>query len=181
VGSCCLLLHQGISCCLWSACVRLCHRDSPAALLQSADHPAALLLPSHSCRQHLPLTSALLPLPPPRAALLKQEEEWIKRTCEQLVAHKPDVVITEKGLSDLAAHYLTKAGISAIRRLRKTDNNRIARASGATIVHRCVCGWGWRAAVCRVVCAVCWTYLVRRVQTGCLKVRAGSCCGLYNV
>lgn len=42
----------------------------------------------------------------------------------------------EKGLSDLAAHYLVKAGISAIRRLRKTDNNRIARACGATIVSR---------------------------------------------
>ena len=33
-------------------------------------------------------------------------------------------------------HYLNKAGISAIRRLRKTDNNRIARACGATIVNR---------------------------------------------
>jgi T-complex protein 1 subunit gamma len=29
-----------------------------------------------------------------------------------------------------------QAGISAIRRLRKTDNNRIARATGATICHR---------------------------------------------
>lgn len=71
-----------------------------------------------------------------RAALLKQEEEYIERICEEIVAHKPDVVITEKGLSDLAAHHLTKAGISAIRRIRKTDNNRIARACGATIVYR---------------------------------------------
>ncbi|GFR44593.1 hypothetical protein Agub_g5871, partial [Astrephomene gubernaculifera] len=70
------------------------------------------------------------------AALLKQEEEQIQRQCEQILAFKPDVVITEKGLSDLAAHYLTKAGVSAIRRLRKTDNNRIARACGATIVNR---------------------------------------------
>lgn len=37
---------------------------------------------------------------------------------------------------DLAAHILYKNGISAIRRLRKTDNNRIARATGATIVSR---------------------------------------------
>jgi chaperonin GroEL (HSP60 family) len=41
-----------------------------------------------------------------------------------------------KGLSDLASHYFYKAGISSIRRLRKSDNNRIARAVGATIVHR---------------------------------------------
>lgn len=70
------------------------------------------------------------------AALLKAEEEWVERTCAQIASFKPDVVITEKGLSDLAAHYLVKAGISAIRRLRKTDNNRIARACGATIVSR---------------------------------------------
>eukprot|EP00887_Chlorella_sp_A99_P000807 scaffold5.g807.t1 len=70
------------------------------------------------------------------AVLLKLEEEWVERTCAQIAAFKPDLVITEKGLSDLAAHYLTKAGISAIRRLRKTDNNRVARATGATIVSR---------------------------------------------
>lgn len=64
------------------------------------------------------------------------EEEYIRDICSEIIKHKPDVVITEKGLSDLAMHFLTKAGISAIRRLRKTDNNRIARACGATIVHR---------------------------------------------
>lgn len=69
-------------------------------------------------------------------ALLKAEEEWIQKTCATIASFKPDVVVTEKGLSDLAAHYLTKAGISAIRRLRKTDNNRLARACGATIVNR---------------------------------------------
>lgn len=70
------------------------------------------------------------------AALLRAEEEWVERTCAHIAAFKPDLVITEKGLSDLAAHHLTRAGISAMRRLRKTDNNRIARACGATVVHR---------------------------------------------
>jgi len=68
--------------------------------------------------------------------LLKQEEDAIKIMCDDIIRHKPDVVITEKGLSDLAQHFLVKAGITALRRLRKTDNNRIARATGATIVHR---------------------------------------------
>jgi T-complex protein 1 subunit gamma len=45
-------------------------------------------------------------------------------------------VITEKGVSDLAQHYLVRAGITAFRRLRKTDNNRVARATGATVVSR---------------------------------------------
>ncbi|CAI5482297.1 unnamed protein product [Closterium sp. Yama58-4] len=68
--------------------------------------------------------------------LLRMEEEYIAGLCRHIASFKPDLVITEKGLSDLAAHYLSKAGISAIRRLRKTDNNRIARAVGATIVNR---------------------------------------------
>ncbi|XP_024391525.1 T-complex protein 1 subunit gamma [Physcomitrium patens] len=70
------------------------------------------------------------------ATLLRMEEEYIEQLCIQIIKFKPDLVITEKGLSDLASHYLSKAGISAIRRLRKTDNNRIARACGATIVNR---------------------------------------------
>ncbi|KAG6737207.1 hypothetical protein POPTR_018G138200v4 [Populus trichocarpa] len=68
--------------------------------------------------------------------LLKMEEEYIENMCAQILKLKPDLVITEKGLSDLACHYLSKAGVSAIRRLRKTDNNRIAKACGATVVNR---------------------------------------------
>lgn len=68
--------------------------------------------------------------------LLKMEEEYIESICMQILKFKPDLVITEKGLSDLACHYLSKAGVSAIRRLRKTDNNRIAKACGAVIVNR---------------------------------------------
>jgi len=68
--------------------------------------------------------------------LLRMEEEYIENMCAQIVAVKPDIVITEKGVSDLAQHYLLKANITAFRRLRKTDNNRVARATGATIVSR---------------------------------------------
>merc|ERR1712242_234085 len=42
----------------------------------------------------------------------------------------------KKGVSDLAQHFFNKAGITAIRRLRKSDNLRVARACGATIVNR---------------------------------------------
>merc|ERR1712113_9977 len=70
------------------------------------------------------------------ATLLRIEEESIKKTCAQILSVNPDLVITEKGVSDLATFYLQKAGVSVIRRIRKTDNNRIARACGATIIHR---------------------------------------------
>jgi T-complex protein 1 subunit gamma len=85
--------------------------------------------------------------------VLQIEEEQIKSMCEKIIEYKPDLVFTEKGVSgrsqsrtslgtlidlcvDLAQHYLLKADITAIRRVRKSDNNRIARAVGATIVNR---------------------------------------------
>ncbi|KAI8069601.1 T-complex protein 1 subunit gamma [Gongronella butleri] len=68
--------------------------------------------------------------------ILEIEEEQVKSMCEKIIALKPDLVFTEKGVSDLAQHYFVKANITAIRRVRKTDNNRIARAVGATIVNR---------------------------------------------
>jgi len=68
--------------------------------------------------------------------ILKQEEAYIEKLCKEIIAVKPDIVFTEKGLSDLAQHYFVKNNITAFRRVRKTDNNRIARACGATICHR---------------------------------------------
>lgn len=84
--------------------------------------------------------------------MLEIEEEQVKAMCERIAEFKPDLVFTEKGVSgmvhsdesyklsqffkDLAQHYLLKHNITAIRRVRKTDNNRIARAVGATIVNR---------------------------------------------
>lgn len=68
--------------------------------------------------------------------ILELEEEHVKKICDEIISVKPDVVITEKGVADLASHYFLKAGISVVRRVRKSDNNRIARACGATVVNR---------------------------------------------
>merc|ERR1719506_1112656 len=62
--------------------------------------------------------------------MLMQEEEEVQKLCEDIIKFKPDVVITEKGVSDLAQHFLLKANIAVIRRIRKTDNNRVAKACG---------------------------------------------------
>jgi T-complex protein 1 subunit gamma len=57
--------------------------------------------------------------------------------CNEILRVKPDIVITEKGVSDAAQHFLMKGNnCSVIRRIRKTDNNRLARVSGATIANR---------------------------------------------
>ena len=68
---------------------------------------------------------------------LKMEETEVMRMCEHILKVKPDIVITEKGVSDIAQHFLLKNGnVTCMRRLRKTDNNRVARVTGATIVNR---------------------------------------------
>lgn len=68
--------------------------------------------------------------------MLELEEEFVKKMCDEIIAVKPDVVFTEKGVSDLAQHFLLKAEISVIRRCRKSDMNRIARVCGASVVNR---------------------------------------------
>lgn len=68
--------------------------------------------------------------------LLEIEEEYVTKLCTELLSFKPDLIITEKGVSDLALHILAKNKVSVIRRLRKSDNNRLAKACGATIVSR---------------------------------------------
>lgn len=67
---------------------------------------------------------------------LQEEMNEIAALCNFILKWKPDVLVTEKGVSDLAQHFLLKEDVSVIRRVRKTDNNRIARVSGATIVNR---------------------------------------------
>lgn len=40
--------------------------------------------------------------------ILQLEEEYIEKICSEIIAVKPDVVFTEKGISDLAQHFLLK-------------------------------------------------------------------------
>lgn len=42
--------------------------------------------------------------------ILELEEEFVQKMCNEIIALKPDVLFTEKGVSDLAQHYLVKVG-----------------------------------------------------------------------
>ena len=68
------------------------------------------------------------------ACILEIEEEQIKAICEKTIELKLVLILPEKDVSDLAQHFLLKTNITAIRRVRKSDNNRMARAVGVTIV-----------------------------------------------
>ncbi|NJE12806.1 thermosome subunit beta [Thermococcus sp. LS2] len=67
-------------------------------------------------------------------AFLEQEERMLKEMVDKIVATGANVVFCQKGIDDLAQHYLAKAGILAVRRVKKSDMEKLAKATGAKIV-----------------------------------------------
>jgi thermosome len=66
-------------------------------------------------------------------AFLKQEEKMLKEMVDKIEKTGANAVFCQKGIDDLAQHYLAKRGIMAVRRVKKSDMEKLARASGATI------------------------------------------------
>lgn len=67
---------------------------------------------------------------------LKLEEEQIRKMCQKIIDIKADILVTEKGISDLALSILYEHNITAIRRVKKSESTRIAKATGAIIMNR---------------------------------------------
>ena len=67
-------------------------------------------------------------------AFLRQEEQMLKDMVSKIANSKANVIVTQKGIDDVAQHFLAKAGIMAIRRVKKSDMEKLAKATGAKIV-----------------------------------------------
>jgi thermosome len=67
-------------------------------------------------------------------AFLKQEETMLKDMVEKILTSGANVVICQKGIDDLAQHFLARKGILAIRRAKKSDIEKLAKAAGGKIV-----------------------------------------------
>ena len=67
-------------------------------------------------------------------AFLQQEEKMLKDMVEKVKKSGATVLFTQKGIDDVAQHYLSKSDIMAVRRVKKSDMEKLARATGATIV-----------------------------------------------
>jgi thermosome len=67
-------------------------------------------------------------------AFLKQEESMLKAMSDKIVASGANVVICQKGIDDMVQHFLSKKGVAAIRRAKKSDMERLAKATGGNIV-----------------------------------------------
>jgi thermosome len=67
-------------------------------------------------------------------AFLSEEERMLKSMVEMVKKVGANVVFCQKGIDDLVQHYLAKEGIYAVRRVKKSDMEKLAKATGGTIV-----------------------------------------------
>jgi chaperonin GroEL (HSP60 family) len=67
-------------------------------------------------------------------AFLDQEETMLKDMAEKIVASGANLVICQKGIDDMVQHFLARKGIIAIRRAKKSDMEKLAKATGGKIV-----------------------------------------------
>lgn len=67
-------------------------------------------------------------------AFLNEEERMIKAIVDKIIKSGANVLFCQKGIDDIAQHYLAKAGIMAARRVKKSDMEKLARATGASVV-----------------------------------------------
>ena len=67
-------------------------------------------------------------------AFIEQEEKMVKDMVDKVAESGANVLFAQKGIDDLAQHYLSKAGILAVRRVKKSDIEKLARATGANVV-----------------------------------------------
>ena len=65
---------------------------------------------------------------------LDQEEKQLKEMVDALADAGADVVFAQKGIDDMAQHYLAQEGILAVRRAKKSDIAALSRATGANVV-----------------------------------------------
>ena len=66
-------------------------------------------------------------------AFLMQEEKMMKDMVAKIAATNANVVFCQKGIDDLVQHFLSKKGIAAVRRVKKSDMEKLSRATGAAI------------------------------------------------
>ncbi|MFA4945918.1 MAG: thermosome subunit beta [Candidatus Micrarchaeia archaeon] len=71
--------------------------------------------------------------PEQMTAFLEQEEKMLKEMADKIKASGATVLFCQKGIDDVAQHYLAKSGIVAVRRVKKSDMEKLSRATGGRI------------------------------------------------
>jgi archaeal chaperonin len=66
---------------------------------------------------------------------INEENQMLKAMVDKVVAAGANVLLCQKGIDDIAQHYLAKAGILAVRRIKESDMYKLSKAAGARIVN----------------------------------------------
>ena len=67
-------------------------------------------------------------------AFLDEETNMMKDMVEKIKSSGANVLLCQKGIDDIAQHYLAKEGIMAVRRIKESDMEKLARATGGKVV-----------------------------------------------
>jgi thermosome len=67
-------------------------------------------------------------------SFLDEEEGMIRKMAEKVKKSGANVLVCQKGIDDIAQHYLAKDGIYSVRRAKKSDMEKLAKATGANII-----------------------------------------------
>jgi thermosome len=67
-------------------------------------------------------------------AFLDEEQGLLKQMVESIKESGANILFCQKGIDDTAQHYLAKAGVAAVRRVKKSDMEKLAKATGGTVV-----------------------------------------------
>ena len=67
-------------------------------------------------------------------AFLEEEEEILKKMVDKIAGVGANVVICQKGIDEVAQHFLAKKGILAVRRVKRSDMEKLERATGGKII-----------------------------------------------
>ncbi|MEM0091206.1 MAG: thermosome subunit alpha [Saccharolobus sp.] len=67
-------------------------------------------------------------------AFLDEEAKYLKEMVDKLASIGANVVICQKGIDDVAQHFLAKKGILAVRRVKRSDIEKLEKALGARII-----------------------------------------------
>ncbi len=67
-------------------------------------------------------------------SFLDEENRMLKTMVDKVIGSGANVVLCQKGVDDMAQHYLAKSGVLAVRRIKESDLTKLAKATGARIV-----------------------------------------------
>lgn len=66
---------------------------------------------------------------------IEEENRMLKAMVDKVSSAGANVLLCQKGIDDIAQHYLAKAGIMAIRRIKESDMSKLSKATGARIIN----------------------------------------------